>query len=66
MIFSVDRNKLCEAVSNLSRVVSNKTAVPVLEGILITAKDGQIELASYNLETGLNRTSTHRLKRKAR
>lgn len=55
MIFSVDRNKLCEAVSNLSRVVSNKTAVPVLEGILITAKNGQIELASYNLETGLNK-----------
>ena len=56
MIFSVARNKLCETVSNLSRVVGNKTAVPVLEGILITAKQNEIELASYNLETGLNKT----------
>lgn len=55
MIFSVDRQLLCEAVSNLSRVVSNKTAVPVLEGILITAKEGFIELSSYNLETGMNK-----------
>ena len=56
MIFSVERNKLCEIVSNLSRVVSSKTAVPVLEGILITASNGKIELASYNLETGLNKS----------
>lgn len=56
MIFSTDRILLAEAVSNLSRVVSLKTAVPVLEGILITAKDGKIELSSYNLETGMNKT----------
>lgn len=55
MIFSVERNKLCEAVSNLSRVVSSKTAIPVLEGILISAEEGKICLSSYNLETGLSK-----------
>ena len=56
MIFSVDRKELCEAVANLSRVVGNKTAIPVLEGILITAKQNEVELVSYNLETGMNKT----------
>ena len=56
MIFSVDRKELCASVANLSRVVGNKTAIPVLEGILITAKQNEVELVSYNLETGMNKT----------
>lgn len=55
MIFSAKRNKLCEAVSNLSRVVSSKMTVPVLEGILISAEDGKITLSAYNLENGLTK-----------
>jgi len=55
MIISVERLKLCEAVSNLSRVVSSKTTVPVLEGILICTENGEISLSSYNLENGLNK-----------
>ena len=55
MIISVSREKLCEAVSNLSRVVSSKTTVPVLEGILISTENGEINLSAYNLENGLNK-----------
>ena len=33
MIFEVEREKLLNAVSNLSRIVSSKTSLPVLEGI---------------------------------
>ncbi len=55
MIISVERNLLCEAVSNLSRVVSSKTASPVLEGILICTENGKITLSSYNLENGLTK-----------
>ncbi len=55
MIFSVNRDILCETVSNLSRLVSSKTSVPVLEGILITAENGIVKLSSYNLETGMSK-----------
>jgi DNA polymerase III sliding clamp (beta) subunit (PCNA family) len=34
MKFTVERESFLEAVSRLSRVVSTKTAYPVLEGIL--------------------------------
>ncbi len=53
MIISVERIKLCEAVANLSRVVSSKATVPVLEGILICTKDDKISLSAYNLENGV-------------
>lgn len=55
MKFSVNREKLCEAVSNLSRAVSSKVAVPVLAGILISASDDKITLYSYNLEIGMTK-----------
>lgn len=55
MIFSVERAKLLEAVSRLQRVVSSKSSMPVLEGILISAEQGKITLASYNLEMGMKK-----------
>lgn len=55
MIITAPRNILCEAVANLSRVVSSKMTIPVLEGILITAENGEITLSSYNLENGLTK-----------
>ncbi len=55
MIISVDRAKLCETVGNLSRVVSSKVTVPVLEGILICTEKGKIVLSSYNLENGVTK-----------
>ncbi len=55
MIFSVEREKLLEAVSKLQRVVGAKTSMPVLEGILISAEQGKITLISYNLEMGMKK-----------
>ena len=55
MIFSVERAKLLDAVSHLQRVVGSKTAMPILEGILISAEQGKITLISYNLEMGMKK-----------
>ena len=55
MIFSVERAKFLDAVSRLQRVVSGKTSMPVLEGILISAEQGKITLVSYNLEMGMKK-----------
>lgn len=55
MIFSVERQKLLEAVSKLQRAVGAKTSMPVLEGILISAEQGKITLVSYNLEIGMKK-----------
>ena len=55
MIFSVERQKLLDAVSKLQRVVGAKTSMPVLEGILISAEQGKVTLISYNLEMGMKK-----------
>lgn len=55
MKFSVDREKLLEVVNNLSRIVTQKTSIPVLEGILISAEQGNVTLISYNLEMGIKK-----------
>ncbi len=55
MIFSVERAKLLDAVSKLQRVVGSKTSMPILEGILISAEQGKITLAAYNLEMGMKK-----------
>lgn len=55
MIFSVERSKFLDAVSHLQRAVGTKTAMPVLEGILISAEPGKLTLTSYNLEMGMKK-----------
>ncbi len=55
MKFTVDRHELSDAVAKLSRAVSPKSALPVLEGILFSAEDGVLTLASYNYEIGMRR-----------
>lgn len=37
---------------NVQRTVSNKSTIPSLEGILITAQDGKVTLTGYDLEVG--------------
>lgn len=56
MKLSIDRLMLSEAVSHLSRVASQKSSMTVLEGICLTAKDNEVTMASYNLETGMKKT----------
>lgn len=55
MKFSLERNKLSEAVTILSRAVATKAAIPVLEGILINTEADSINMSAYNLEIGLTK-----------
>ena len=55
MIFSVERQKLLEAVTRLQRIVGAKTSMPVLEGVLISAEQGKITLIAYDLEMGMKK-----------
>lgn len=55
MIFTVERQKLLDAVTRLQRVVGAKTSMPVLEGILISAEQGSVTLIAYNLEMGMKK-----------
>ena len=55
MNFTVDRSAFLDVVSRLSRIVSNKTSYPVLEGILISAEQGKVTLIAYNLEMSMKK-----------
>ena len=55
MKFTVERSLFLDAVSKLQRIVGSKNAMPVLEGILISAEQGKITMVSYNLEMGLKK-----------
>ncbi len=55
MKVTIDREKILEAVNHLSRIVTGKTSLPVLEGILISAEQGKVTLISYNLEMGIKK-----------
>ena len=56
MRFLVNRNELCEAVTNLSRAVATKATFPVLEGIHMTASPNGLKMMAYNLEIGMTKT----------
>ncbi len=56
MRFLVNREKLCEAVTNLSRAVATKATYPVLEGIHMTASKDGLKMMAYNLEIGMTKT----------
>ncbi len=53
MIFTCSKDILNEAVGNVSRAVSSKSNIPVLEGILITAKDNYIKLSGNDLDLSI-------------
>lgn len=53
MKISCLRTDLANAVSNVSRAVSTKAAIPALEGILIKAYDNHLNISGYNLEIGI-------------
>lgn len=53
MQITVNKSEINEAVSNIQRVVSTKTSVPALEGILLTAEEDRLELCAYDLELGM-------------
>jgi DNA polymerase III subunit beta len=54
MKFSVLQENLNEALANVSRFISSKSQLPVLNNILITTDNGRIKLSATNLDIGLN------------
>ena len=55
MKFTAERAVLLEAVSKLQKIVGSKNAMPVLEGILISAEQGKLTMIAYNLEMGMKK-----------
>ena len=53
MRFNCMRSDLSSAISNVSRAVSAKAAIPALEGVLIKAYSGSLEISGYDLEIGI-------------
>lgn len=53
MKFTCSRTDLSNAVTNVQRAVATKASIPSLEGILIKAKNGSINLSGYDLEIGI-------------
>ena len=51
--FSCQRDELVSAISVASRTVSQKSTIPALEGILVSAGN-MLTLTGYNLETGIS------------
>ena len=53
MRFSCEKAILQSAVTTAGRVVSPKSTVQALEGVLIEAEDSILRLSAYNLKTGI-------------
>ncbi len=45
--------ELSEACQNVQRAASSKTAIPAIEGILMSAKEGMLTLTGYDLEMAI-------------
>lgn len=56
MKFICSKNELSEAISNVSRGVAQKAAIPALEGIRVIVSDKKVELTGFNLELGIQTT----------
>ncbi len=55
MKIKIERAGLLEAVGNLSRAVLSRAAIPVLEGILLSAEEKKLTMMAYNLEIGMTK-----------
>lgn len=53
MKFSCEKILLQNAINTASRAVSAKTSIPALEGLLLVAKNGQLTISGYNMQTGI-------------
>ena len=49
-----NKQLLTEAVANVSRAVSSKNTMAALEGILLKAHGGRLELTGYDLELAIS------------
>ena len=51
-----EKNVLCDAAAVVSRAVSARSPMPILEGILMRAANGKIDLFGYDLDMGISTT----------
>ena len=51
-----NQQKITDAVSNVQRIVSTKTTIPALEGIIIKTLENSISIGAYNLEIAITTT----------
>jgi DNA polymerase III subunit beta len=58
MRFSCDRAALVEKLSVLARGVSSRSALPVLSGVLLQAREGRLDLFSTDMELSIKATLT--------
>ena len=56
MKFQCDTAQLNQAIMNVSLAVAPKSNIPALEGILLKAELGQIQLVGYNMDLGITAT----------
>ncbi len=52
---SVKAGELAAALGAVTRVISNRTTLPVLNNVLFEAKDGSLSLTATNLEIGIRK-----------
>jgi len=56
MIFKCDRASLTDAINTVQKAVAARSTRPILEGILIKAKNGFVTLTGNDLEIGIEAT----------
>ena len=56
MNFVCDKSTLSTAIDGVSKAVAVRSAIPVLEGILLKAEGFQLTLTGYDLEIGITKT----------
>lgn len=53
MKFSCEKALLMNALTMAARVVSARSTLPVLEGVLLKGEEGRLSIAGYNMETAV-------------
>ena len=56
MKFECEKTLLASAIEGVSRAITNRAAIPVLEGIYLKAEGFNLTLTGYNMEMGITTT----------
>ena len=56
MRIRIEKQNLEQAISVAQKAVASKSSIPALEGLLLTAKSGELVLSGYDLELGIECT----------
>ena len=56
MKFECEKSMLASAIEGVSRAITNRAAIPVLEGIYMKAEGFNLTLTGYDMEMGITTT----------